>query len=221
MHRELSMIVFPRFRPLLAVAGFMTAFASSPCPGQAVDVTSLTGLQGPPREQRLLEGARREGEANVYTSLVVEDVQNLAAAFEKKYGVKVKFWRASSEKVVQRAVTEARANRFDFDVVETNGPELEALYREKLLAPASSPHDANLIPAAIRPHRAWVGTRLNMFVQAYNTNLVKKEDLPKSYEDLLNPKWKGKLGIEAEDVDWFGAMVKELGEQRGLKLFRD
>jgi iron(III) transport system substrate-binding protein len=50
---------------------------------------------------------------------------------------------------------------------------------------------------------------------------VKKQDLPQSYQDLLDPKWKGRLGIEAEDVDWFGAVVKELGEEKGLKLFRD
>ena len=204
-----------------ALLAFATATLASSAVAQPVDVATLARLDGAAREQRLVEGARKEGEANVYTSLVVEDVQNLATAFEKKYGVKVKFWRASSEKVVQRAITEARANRFDFDVVETNGPELEALYREKLLAPVSSPHDTNLIPAAIRPHHAWVGTRLNMFVQAWNTSLIKKEDLPKTYQDLADPRWKGKLGIEAEDIDWFGAIVKELGEERGLKLFRD
>ena len=71
------------------------------------------------------------------------------------------------------------------------------------------------------PHREWVGTRLNIFAMAYNTNLVKKEDLPKSYQDLLNPKWKGKLGVEAEDLDWFAGVIGELGEAKGLKLFRD
>ena len=60
-------------------------------------------------------------------------------AFEKKYGVKVELWRASSEKVLQRAVTEARAGRHDADVIETNGPELEALYREKLLEQFCAP----------------------------------------------------------------------------------
>ncbi|MEO5701851.1 MAG: extracellular solute-binding protein [Casimicrobiaceae bacterium] len=208
-------------RALLAVVALAALPASEIAFAQAIDVTSLAALQGPEREKRLVDGARREGEVNVYTSLVVEDIQNLAVAFEKKYGVKVKHWRASSEKVVQRIVTETRANRYDYDVVETNGPELEALYREKLLAPASSPHDSDLIPAAVRPHKAWVGTRLNMFVQAYNTSLVKSENLPKSYSDLLDPRWKGRLGIEAEDVDWFGAVVKELGEEKGLKLFRD
>lgn len=211
----------PLLQRLLASLGCYSLAWGALAIAQPVDIATLSAMQNPAREVRLTEGARKEGELTLYTSLVVDDIQNLAAAFEKKYGVKVKYWRASSEKVVQRIVTEARANRFDFDVVETNGPELEAVYREKLLTPASSPHDVNLLPAAIRPHKAWVGTRLNMFVQAYNTNLVKKEELPKSYQDLLNPRWKGRLGIEAEDVDWFGAVVKDMGEEKGLKLFRD
>src|ERR671924_1415873 len=93
----------------------------------------------PDREQFLLQGAKKEGEVMLYTSLVPEDLTALGAAFEKKYGVKLKTWRANSEKVLQRALTEARAGRFEADVVETNGPQLEALYREKLLQPLSSP----------------------------------------------------------------------------------
>ena len=182
---------------------------------------SLANYEGSDREKRLLEGARKEREVNVYTSLVTEDVTNLAAAFEKKYGVKLRFWRASSENVLQRIASEARASRFDFDLVETNGPELESLHRENLLLPAKSPYDADLIPGAIPRHRAWVGTRLNMFVQAYNTSLVRKDELPKAYQDLRDPKWRGKLGIEAEDTDWFGAVVKDLGEDNGLTLFRE
>ena len=184
-------------------------------------VAALALYEGPDREQRLLQGARQEGALTVYTSLTVEDITELAAVFEKKYGIKVKFWRASSEKVVQRIVTEGRAGRSDFDVVETNGPELESLHREQMLQRATSPFLVDLIPHAILPHREWVGTRLNMFVQIYNTKLVKKEEFPKTYQDLLDPKWKGRLGIEAEDIDWFGTVVKGLGEEKGLKLFRD
>jgi ABC-type Fe3+ transport system substrate-binding protein len=66
-----------------------------------------------------------------------------------------------------------------------------------------------------------VATLLTVFVQAYNTNQLKKDDLPKSYQDLLNPKWKGKLGIETEDFDWFAAVVTDMGEAKGMKLFRD
>lgn len=168
-----------------------------------------------------LEKARKEGEVMVYTSLVPEDITALAAAFEKKYGVKLKTWRANSEKVLQRAVTEMRAGRNDADLVETNGPQLESLYREKGLQPISSPHIKDLMPQALRPHGHWVGTRINMFVQSYNTNLVKKDELPKTYQDLTHPRWKGRLGIEAEDEDWFAMIVKELGEEQGLRTFRE
>jgi iron(III) transport system substrate-binding protein len=84
-----------------------------------------------------------------------------------------------------------------------------------------SPSFADLNPEALTTHGEWTGTRYNVFVAAYNTKLVKKDELPKSYDDLLNPKWKGRLGIEADDSDWFGAVVEALGEARGLKLFRD
>jgi iron(III) transport system substrate-binding protein len=177
--------------------------------------------EGADREQFLAQGAKKEGEVMLYTSLVPEDLTALAAAFDKKYGVKLKTWRANSEKVLQRAVTEARAGRNDADLVETNGPQLESLYREKGLQPLRSPHLKDLMPQARTAHGHWVGTRINMFVQSYNTNLVKKEELPKSYAELAHPRWKGRLGIEAEDEDWFAMIVKELGEEAGLRTFRE
>jgi iron(III) transport system substrate-binding protein len=157
----------------------------------------------------------------VYTSLNLKDSVPITQAFEKKYGVKIELWRSSSEKVLQRAVTEARASRHDADVIETNGPQLESLYREKGLQPIYSPHLKDLMPQARMKHGFWVGTRINMFVQSYNTNLVKKDELPKSYADLANPRWKGRLGIEAEDEDWFAMIIKELGEEAGLRTFRE
>jgi iron(III) transport system substrate-binding protein len=191
--------------------------------GLVVALPALAQIQyqGADREKVLAEGAKKEGEVMVYTSLVPEDLTALAAAFEKKYGVKLKTWRANSEKVLQRAVTEARAGRNDADIVETNGPQLESLYREKGLQPLYSPHLKDLMPQARMQHGYWVGTRINMFVQSYNTNLVKKEELPKSYADLANPRWKGRLGIEAEDEDWFAMIIKELGEEAGLRTFRE
>jgi iron(III) transport system substrate-binding protein len=182
---------------------------------------SLAMYKGADREQRLIQGAKQEGGVTIYTSLTVQDTLNLGTAFEKKYGIKAKFWRAGSEGVLQRIVTELRAGHYEYDVVETNGPELEALHREKMLQKAWSPYFVDLIPEAITPHGDWIGDRLNMFVQIYNTKLIKKEDFPKSYQDLLDPKWKGKLGIEAADVDWFGTVVKDMGEEKGLKFFRD
>lgn len=209
------------FRFVFLAFLFVSVVMSVTAQVRAADISALALDEGANRERRLIEGAKREGEVNLYSSLVVEDLVAIAAAFEKKYGVKVKYWRAGSEKVVQRILTEARAGRFDFDVVETNGPELESLHREQVLQRAYSRHFADILPQAVMAHREWVGTRLNMFVHAYNTKLVKRDELPKSYQDLLDPKWKGKLGIEAEDMDWFATLIVELGEEKGLKLFRD
>ena len=177
--------------------------------------------EGPDREKMLAEGAKKEGEVMLYTSLVPEDLTALGAAFEKKYGVKLKTWRANSEKVLQRALTEARAGRNDADIVETNGPQLESLYREKGLQPLRSSHLKDLMPQARQAHGHWVGTRINMFVHSYNTKLVSRDELPKSYEELAHPRWKGRLGIEAEDEDWFAMVIKALGEEQGLRVFRD
>ena len=205
-------------RTALACAALCSAAGAA----LAADVAGLARLAGPQRETELAAGARKEGEVSLYSSLVSKDIETLAAAFEKKYGVKVKFWRAGSEKVLQRAVTEARAGRHEVDVIETNGPELEAMSREKILAPIAPANAKDILPAALEANRGhfWTGLRLNIFVQAYNTNLVKKAELPKSYDDLLDPKWKGRLAMEAEDVDWFAAVVSGMGEQKGLEFFR-
>jgi len=176
--------------------------------------------KGADREQRLVEGAKKERLVTVYTSLNLKDSVPITAAFEKKYGVKVSLWRASSEKVLQRAVAEARAGRFAFDVLETNGPEMEAMHREKLMEEFYSPHFEDLPPAAFPKHRHYVADRFNFFTIAYNTKLVKPEDVPSSYEDLLHPRLAGKVGLEAGDVDWFGAMIRHMGEAKGLAFFR-
>lgn len=175
---------------------------------------------GPDRDERLVQAAKKEGRVSIYTSLNTRDSAPITEVFEKKYGIKVSLWRSSSEKVLQRAVTEARSGHFAFDVLETNGPEMEAMYREKLLAEFRSPHFKDLPPAAFPKHRHYVADRFNFFVIGYNTNLVKPEEVPNSYEDLANPRFAGRVGIEAGDTDWFAAVVKSMGEEKGLAFFR-
>ena len=213
-------------RTLLAGAliALIVPLAGAPAHAQSKGgpaVSDLATYAGADRTQRLVEGAKKEGSVMVYTSMTVEDMAVLQAAFEKKHGIKIVVWRSSSENIVRRAVAEAQAGRNEADIFETNTPEMESLHREKVLHEVKSPHMAELIPQAIPAHREWIGTRLNVFVMAYNTKLVKKEELPRSYEDLVNPRWKGRLGIEASDLDWFAGVVNDLGEAKGLKLFRD
>lgn len=188
-----------------------------------MSVDALANYQGADRRQRLIDGAKKEGVLNLYTSLTVEDMNVLNAAFEKTYGIKIRMWRAACDKVLQRVLAEHQAGRAEVDIIECNAPPLEAMHREGVLQAVRSPWHAELIAAAVPNHREWAGTRLNVFVHAYNTKLVKKEELPKTYADLLDPRWKGRLSIEATDDDWFASVVRGLGlgEDRGIKLFRD
>jgi len=203
---------------LLGEAILATVMALAAAAAQAD--SGLATYQGADRLQRIAEAAKREGELTIYTSTPVEDMKVLTDAFERKYGIKTKVWRASSEKVLQRAVAEARAQRFDVDAFDTNGPQLEALVREKLLTPVWSPSLASLVPEARFAHQSWVGTRLLIFVLAYNTKLVRKTELPASYDGFADPKWKGRLGIEAEDSDWFATISTLMGEAKAETLFR-
>ena len=203
---------------LLGEAILATVMALAAAAAQAD--SGLATYQGADRLQRIAEAAKREGELTIYTSTPVEDMKVLTDAFERKYGIKTKVWRASSEKVLQRAVAEARAQRFDVDAFDTNGPQLEALVREKLLTPVWSPSLASLVPEARFAHQSWVGTRLLIFVLAYNTKLVRKTELPASYDGFADPKWKGRLGIEAEDSDWFATISALMGEAKAETLFR-
>jgi iron(III) transport system substrate-binding protein len=187
----------------------------------ANNIAALAALTGAERLKRLAEGAKKEGVVSIYTSMPLDDMAALTSAFEAKYGVKAKVWRSGSEKILQRGLLEAKANRFEVDVFETNSPETEVLSREKVLIAGNSPFLNELIPQAIPSHKEWIATRLNIFTCAYNTKLVKKEELPKTYQDLLDPKWKGKLSVEADDSDWLAETVMKMGEEKGLALFRE
>jgi iron(III) transport system substrate-binding protein len=206
-------------RPLLALA--LLAPAASAVPAQTRTLPDIAADMAPDRLQRLAAGARQEGALSLYTSRVAEDTTPVTDAFTRKYGIAVQVWRASNQDVIQRVVAESRAGRCPADVISSGTPALEPLYREQLLQPVKSSTTAELMPQALRPHGAWVGVSVNIISAAYNTDLVKPQDVPKSYEDLKNPKWKGRLAIEAEDADWFAALAGKLGEEKAVALFTD
>jgi iron(III) transport system substrate-binding protein len=203
----------------LALASIVAPPAGAQAPG---DVGAALKLQGEARARALVEGARREGgDILVYHSTQTEDLQPVFDAFTRKYGIKVRDWRSSSENVVQRIVSEARAGKRDVDFIENNSPEMEALRREKLLLRMESPHFADLRPGTLGAHQEYATSTMDVFVQAYNTEKVRRDEVPKTYQDLLDPRWRGRLGIEAEDQAWFGTLLRDLGQERGTKLFGD
>ena len=185
-----------------------------------VALAATAALAAPAPDAGWIERARKEGSVTLYTSMQVVDSRPLTEAFEKKHGIKVNLWRASGEKVAERVITESRGGRFDVDVIETDGAQVEILYREKLLAPLKAPSMADVPQEILQPHGYYAPTRLTLYVMSYNTNLVKPEEVPKSYADLLSPRWNGKLALESDDVPWFASVVKAMGETQGLAYYR-
>src|SRR5687767_13147734 len=117
-------------RSLLLIPALVAAALALPAAAQSKDPAQISAsITGADREKRLHEAAKKEGPLNIYTSAQTDDMGALVKAYEAKYGLKASVWRSSSEKVLQRAVQEARANRASMDVAETNGPELESMSR--------------------------------------------------------------------------------------------
>src|SRR5258708_14573257 len=157
----------------------------------------------------------------LYSSLTQDDQLKLVSDFKRRYAVTVQVWGGSQAHYLQRVLRETRGGRFEFDVLETNAPQIEALAREKLLQKMNSPYiEQELLPEVMPSHGEWAPDRLNLLVYAYNTHLVKAADVPKSWQDLLDPKWKKRIGVESTNVEWFAPLVRSLGEKTGLEPFR-
>src|SRR5882762_10046598 len=170
---------FLRLLPVL----FSFALAASGASAQTVSTADTGHFAGPDRTARLIAGAKKEATLTLYSSAQVEVMTAVGNAFEKKYAVKVSLWRGASEQILQRVLTEARGGRVFADVMETAGPNIEAANREKLLQDIVTPVASELMPEAVSPQRPWIVSRLSVFVIAYNTNVVKKADAPKRFED--------------------------------------
>jgi iron(III) transport system substrate-binding protein len=219
MNRQKRQLCLLACASALGLCSAFSAMAQSAAP--ANNVAAVAMYDGPDRMERLIAGAKKEGALTLYTSIAASDVSLMTSVFERKYGVKVTVWRAANDKVLQRVMAEQSAHRYDVDSIQIASGELEALTRENALQEVRSPSFANLIPGAVPKHRKWAAHYLNVWVQAYNTNKVKKDELPKTYQDLLDPKWKGRLGIEGNNEEWFYTVVDGMGETAGLKFFRD
>lgn len=182
---------------------------------------TLLQYDKPDRADKLLEAAKAESALTLYTAFRPQDLPAIIGPFEAKYGIKVKAWRSGSNNVTQRVVREASSRRPEVDLIMMPASEMAFVWREKILQPVLSPFHKDLIASAVPGHNAWANAFMNVTVHSYNTNLYKKEDLPKTYADLLNPKWKGNLGVETKAEEWFAKVVTSMGEDKGLKLFKD
>ena len=140
-----------------------------------------------------LEAAKQEGKVNVYGAQVPQAMKPLHAAFEKKYGITVEYWRGSSTQVSERALTEWRAGKPGFDVVEGNRG-VQLIMRDEGLFQKFIPPSSEKFPAQFKEKDGMITPwRVLPISILYNTEMVKTGDLPKTFDDLANPKWTGKI----------------------------
>ena len=170
------------------------AVALSAMSAEAQSVPDILSYGGPDRQQKLVDGARKEGQVVFYSAMIVNQaLRPIAEKFSRKYPfIKVTHWRADSEELAQKISAEVRANNVVADVVEGTGVG-EIAAQAGFLVPYATPAVAAYPPQYTDPNHVWTPTRLSYFSIAYNTRLVPAEKVPKNYEGLLDPAWKGKI----------------------------
>ena len=174
----------------------------------------------PNAASRLIEGAKKEGTLVWYTALNLNDSEMLTKRFEQLYPfIKTETLRLSSFSLLSKIQTEARAGAFKADVIEIAGVLGHILKKDGLFAKYISP-ESRFYPDSVKdPDGTWTSFFMNTHVLSYNTKLVKKDELPKTYEEVINPKWKDKITM-SEDFDIFGMMLKMMGRAKGLEFMR-
>lgn len=169
----------------------------------AVDARALTteeilNYKGPDRQKVLVEGAKKEGRMVIYSSLIVNQMlRPLTEGFKKKYPfLEVKYWRGSSGKTFRKVTAEMRAGALVADVIEGSGI-TGRIVKAKIALPFYSP-ELEVYPKKYQnPQRTWATTRFRYIGGAYNTKFISEAEAPKTMDDLLNPKWKGKIAWRA------------------------
>ena len=165
-----------------------------PTGSAAATVEQIALLKGQDRQKILVEGAKKEGKVIWYSTLIVDQlVRPVKAAFEKEYPfLQVEYFRGNTERVVQKAVSEYQAKHYDVDIIDgTTSPTLAN--KAGIMQRFYSPSLADYPPELKDAHGIWGATNLYFLTLGYNTRMVKPNELPKTWEDLLNPRWKGNM----------------------------
>jgi iron(III) transport system substrate-binding protein len=167
-----------------------------------------------------MAGARREGRVELYSGMIENQaLRPIADAFRKKYPfIAVDYWRGDSRALIQKVLTERRAGRVTGDVLESTGG-AEALIRGGAVAPFRSPPSAEYPAKYVDPKGFWAVSRLDFFGLAFNTRQVSAALAPKSYDDLLDPKWRGAIAWRADSEVgaplFIAGILRSMGKDKG------
>jgi len=167
----------------------------------------------------MVEGARKEGQLVFYSGMPIPDAQAILSALEKKFPfIKTTFYRATGSALVSRIQTEQRAGTHIWDVMNATGFEPYALLEQGYFARYDSAQRKDF-PEGHKDHEGmWVTMYTTPMVVSYNSKLVAPADLPKDYTDLLSPKWKGRLGMDSSDLEWYANLRKIWGAEKARKF---
>jgi len=169
----------------------------------------------------IIEGAKKEGALVVYTSMSVDQAQRILDVFKARYPfLKTTMFRAVGERLLTKIMTEAQAGKYDFDAVQSAESQAYFLKKKNLLQKYVSPETKNIQKPFFDPEGYWAAVYIMPNVIAYNTRMVKRNEVPKTDEDLLNPKWKGKMGMDHTKPEWFAWKLKRMGEEKGLAYMK-
>jgi iron(III) transport system substrate-binding protein len=218
----MMMKVMPGFSVFLTAVWFgisLPALAESATVEEVL--AGINKLPSGERQKRLEEGAKKEGSLMVYSNQGLETIQEYANAFGKKYPfIKVESSRLQGAKGLDRILLEHRVGKLPADVVGVDFDNIGELMKAGVQARYDSPEKKHYASQFWDKDGRWYVTEYTLVVIAYNTNLVKPEEAPKNYADLLNPKWKNDISIDNEPEQAVFAWLMEWGEAKTAEYMK-
>ena len=187
-----------------AIVALLTTIFLLPVPSWAVS------------SPRVIEGAKKEGRLVFWTAMNLSQSKLVVSRFEKRYPfMRVMLHRTGGIALVDRALKEHREGRYPWDLVSGRGEMYPPLMKKGLLAPYRSPEVKGIPREFVDNKGYWTTIYITPYVLGYNTQLVKKEDVPKTYEDLLHPRWSDKkISIDTEAFGFLAGLIKAWGKKR-------
>jgi iron(III) transport system substrate-binding protein len=168
-------------------------------------------------QEELIAGAKKEGEINYYASMDLQEANVLIGKFREKYPfINVKLTRADSERLLTRVLAEANGKKLGADAIQTVAFSMYTLKKQGILG-HYLPAENRYYPTDFKDDGYWTTVYYNPYVVGYNTRLVSPTNLPKTYDDLLAPAWKGKMLVEGTKAEWFAGMLQIMGKEKGLR----
>jgi iron(III) transport system substrate-binding protein len=171
--------------------------------------------------EKMLDGAKKEGRLVLYTGMDTDEAILYTNEFTKRYPfIKADIFRSSGEKVQARFLVEHRANVHNADIFQTSIVQVYQLKNAGLLSKYISEESRGYADGFKDSQGYWTAFYLIPYVIGYNTKLVAPKDVPTSYEDLLSPRWKNQIGLEAEEYQWFYHLLQIMGKEKGFDYMK-